>query len=251
MSEEKDAVDDDNGTTTPVVDSGTTTKHDGCGCGQWCEKCRELSDADILTMWGELNDANDGKVTNFCQLTDLWFRDLEEYVTTGTVGPGQELPFAVQFFTRGWHPHPKTEDAHLITIREYFCLRDEEGKLQMTKWAFMALLPLLGQYKSMASLFEEKLGLAVQGEVGLSNSARRMAARRMAKPFMLFVTFMSGKEGSSVRGGIPGCGPHLEAGLGSMWPPPREGEWGYESSREETDESDGDCSACEGACECD
>ena len=84
-----------------------------------------------VKMWHELNDANDGKVTDHSELTDLWFRNLEEYANTGEVGPGQKLPFAMQFCTPGWLPTVSEEG--LIKLRSFFCKRnDEDGKLAMT-----------------------------------------------------------------------------------------------------------------------
>ena len=58
MSEEKIA---DGNTATTAVDSGTITKQEN---GRFNEET-------CIKMWAELNDANDGKVTNFHQLTDL------------------------------------------------------------------------------------------------------------------------------------------------------------------------------------
>jgi predicted DNA-binding WGR domain protein len=63
------------------------------------------------------------------------FRNLEEYANTGTVGPGRELPFAVQFCTPGWHPLIR-DTALLVELRQYFCRVDGEGALLMTKDQF-------------------------------------------------------------------------------------------------------------------
>ena len=75
-----------------------------------------------VKMWGELNDTNDGKVTNFEELVNLWYRNLEEYVVTGTVASG-ELPFAVQFFSQVWLPQSSVEDIKIV--RDHFCAIDE------------------------------------------------------------------------------------------------------------------------------
>ena len=58
-------------TTADVADSGTATKMEGTHDEETCVK-----------MWHELNDANDGKVTDHSELTDLWFRNLEEHGET-------------------------------------------------------------------------------------------------------------------------------------------------------------------------
>ena len=99
----------DIGTSAEIMDSGTTTKMG-----------KEFDEETCLKMWGELNDDNDGKVTNFKELTDLWFRNLEEYATTGTVEPGQKLPFAVQFCTPEWLPGIRGNET-LAKLREFFC----------------------------------------------------------------------------------------------------------------------------------
>ena len=117
MSEEKIDLGDggltttvaDIGTSAEIMDSGTTTKMG-----------KKFDEETCLKMWGELNDDNDGKVTNFKELTDLWFRNLEEYATTGTVEPGQKLPFAVQFCTPEWLPGIRGNET-LAKLREFFC----------------------------------------------------------------------------------------------------------------------------------
>ena len=108
-------------------DSGTATKMEGSFSQQTC-----------VNMWSELNDANDGKVTNFNELAELMVRNMEEYVTTGEVVSG-ELPFAVQFCSPGWLPW--VENDRLVTLREHFCqmtrdatlkaIKDDEGRKQL------------------------------------------------------------------------------------------------------------------------
>ena len=60
------------------------------------------------------------------------------------MGPGQELPFAVQFLTLAWIPSPvsspRTFASYLATLRDSFCLLDEEGHLKMTKQEFYGLV---------------------------------------------------------------------------------------------------------------
>ena len=60
------------------------------------------------------------------------------------MGPGQELPFAVQFLTLAWIPSPvsspRTFASYLATLRGSFCLLDEEGHLKMTKQEFYGLV---------------------------------------------------------------------------------------------------------------
>ena len=118
-----DAKDAEETATADVADSGTATKMEGTDDEETCVK-----------MWHELNDANDGKVTDHSELTDLWFRNLEEYANTGEVGPGQKLPFAVQFCTPGWLP--TMSEAGLIKLRSFFFKVNEDGKLAMTKAEF-------------------------------------------------------------------------------------------------------------------
>ena len=100
----------DSGTSAEIADSGTTTK------------MVKFDEATCFKMWGELNDANGGKVTNFEELVNLWYRNLEEYVVTGTVASG-ELPFAVQFFSQVWLPQSSVEDIKIV--RDHFCAIDE------------------------------------------------------------------------------------------------------------------------------
>ena len=76
-------------------------------------------------MWGELSESvgegeEDG-VKNFDDLVRLWYRNLEEYATTGTVASG-DLPFAVQFCSQGWLP--KVKPSQLKALRDHFCAID-------------------------------------------------------------------------------------------------------------------------------
>ena len=126
----------DSGTSAEIADSGTTTKMEGTFDKETCIK-----------MWGELNDANGGKVTNFEQLVTLWYQGgdrvkgarvcfpgcgcrlaLEEYVVTGAVASGG-LPFAVQFLSQGWLPQLKERvKVELKILRDHFCAIDETTK---------------------------------------------------------------------------------------------------------------------------
>ena len=97
----------------------------------------------VLQMWYDLNESNGGKVTNFDELADLWFRNLEEYATTGEVASG-ELPFAAQFFTEEWFPPSPdlpyyvdqsrfareigTSSCSFDSLIEIYCLLDDDGK---------------------------------------------------------------------------------------------------------------------------
>ena len=109
----------------PIADdSGTATKMEATST-------QSFNQQTCVCMWIELNDANDGKVTNRNELADLMVRNMEEYVTTGDVASGK-LPFAVQFCSPGWLPW--IEKDRLIKLREFFC--------QMTRddifWAISA-----------------------------------------------------------------------------------------------------------------
>ena len=106
MSDEKSDEKSDDGSTATTADSGTTTKTG-----------KKFDKETCIKMWGELNDANDGKVTNYYELGDLMIRNREEYITTGGVVSGK-LPFAVQFCTSAWHPALK--EAQRIKMRDYF-----------------------------------------------------------------------------------------------------------------------------------
>ena len=116
-----------------ATDSGTITIMLPHLCG-----VTKVDSVGCIDMWGELNDANDGMVTNCIELTDIWYRNLHEYATTGTVGPGRKLPFAVQFFTPGWFP--EHSEAILLEMRGFFCQLDEAGALRMTKYDFYELV---------------------------------------------------------------------------------------------------------------
>ena len=72
-----------------------------------------------ICMWGEL--AEKESLQSFGDLITLWYRNLEEYATTGTA-PADELPFAVQFLSPGWFPKLTADE--LKTLREYFCAID-------------------------------------------------------------------------------------------------------------------------------
>ena len=78
-----------------------------------------------ICMWGEL--AEKESLQSFGDLITLWYRNLEEYVVTGTgtVASG-ELPFAVQFLSPGWLPGVKVKE--LKILREHFCAIDETTK---------------------------------------------------------------------------------------------------------------------------
>ena len=116
MSDEKsDEKSDDGSTAKTAADSGTTTK---MGVPWVGGRGRNQFDKETcIKMWGELNAANDGKVTNYEELGDLMIRNREEYITTGGVVSGK-LPFAVQFCTSAWHPALK--EAQRIKMRDYF-----------------------------------------------------------------------------------------------------------------------------------
>ena len=110
----------------PIADdSGTSTKFTKLGMAD----AKSRSDA-CICMWGELNDANDGKVTNFNELADLMVRNMKEYVTTGEVASGK-LPFAVQFCSPGWLP--LMENDRLIKLREFFCQMTRDAIFTATK----------------------------------------------------------------------------------------------------------------------
>ena len=110
----------------PIADdSGTSTKFTKLGMAD----AKSRSDA-CICMWGELNDANDGKVTNFNVLADLMVRNMKEYVTTGEVASGK-LPFAVQFCSPGWLP--LMENDRLIKLREFFCQMTRDAIFTATK----------------------------------------------------------------------------------------------------------------------
>ena len=78
-----------------------------------------------ICMWDELAEAE--QVKNFDDLITLWYRNLEEYVVTGTgtVASG-ELPFAVQFLSPGWFPTLKVKK--LQKLRDHFCAIDKTTK---------------------------------------------------------------------------------------------------------------------------
>ena len=60
---------------------------------------------DYVAKWAALDDANGTRVTNLWELTDLWYRNLEEYAKTSKVSAG-DMPFAVEFCSveSGWLP---------------------------------------------------------------------------------------------------------------------------------------------------
>ena len=144
QSEEK--IDDS--TSTEFADSGTASSTttigypiaDDSGTVIKMEKGGSFDQQTCINMWSELNDANDGKVTNFNELADLMVRNMEEYVTTGDVASGK-LPFAVQFCSPGWLPW--VEKDRLIKLREFFCqmtrydifwhIKDGRGREQLQK----------------------------------------------------------------------------------------------------------------------
>jgi hypothetical protein len=99
------------GTATDTLDhgTGTTTTMEGSYNKEICK-----------AMWGELSESEG--VKNFDALVHLWYRNLEEYATTGTVASG-ELPFAVQFCSQGWLP--KVQPAQLKALRDHFCVIDK------------------------------------------------------------------------------------------------------------------------------
>ena len=136
-----------NGVLSP--DSGTAT-----------QMVDQFDQQTCVCMWGEL-DAEFG-VKNFVELVELWFRNMDEFLTSGTVASG-EFPFAVQFCSPGWLPSLKdrpTRDGTqtlLAVLRNYFCAFEDtkEGgkKIVMKKMDFYnTIASNKGRYDFMAVL---------------------------------------------------------------------------------------------------
>ena len=99
-----------------------------------------------VCMWNEIHESeggadNEGGLKNFHELVNLWYRNLEEYAVNGTVKKPGKLPFAVQFFSRGWFPELNVEEVK--KLRDYFCEKDmSEPKGQRRKiYPYLPPLP--------------------------------------------------------------------------------------------------------------
>ena len=89
------------------------------GPGTHTEMDDKFDEAECMSMWNELHEANGENVTSFEALADLWYNNLVEYATTGGVAGGQDLPFAAQFCHPAWLP-AINDEAVIRQVRSFF-----------------------------------------------------------------------------------------------------------------------------------
>ena len=89
------------------------------GPGTYTEMDDKFDEAECMSMWNELHEANGENVTSFEALADLWYNNLVEYATTGGVAAGQDLPFAAQFCHPAWLP-AINDEAVIRQVRSFF-----------------------------------------------------------------------------------------------------------------------------------
>ena len=138
------------------------------------------------SMWSELDGASEGGVRSFRGLTARWYRNLEEYATTGTVASG-ELPFAVQFCSPRWLP--QLNEGTLVQLRAFFTrmVVDINGD-QFLWW--------ISSDEGLSDL---------RDELKTTGGFTPLTCARVAKPLRCFRAFVesierSGRESKSVAG---------------------------------------------------
>ena len=80
----------------------------------------KYDDQTCVCMWGET------KITNFDELTDKWYKNMDEFMRSLKEDPTSEgktadgeLPFCVQFCSPAWLP--KISLDKIQALRDYFC----------------------------------------------------------------------------------------------------------------------------------
>jgi hypothetical protein len=142
---------------------------------------------DYVAKWAALDDANGTRVTNLWELTDLWYRNLEEYAmdrsmfSTRTRSSGDK-PFAVQFCSveSGWLPGFSAKQAGQLLA--YFTRVNDSGSLVVSADEFYAMIATSDGRAAFVNDLERTLKLA------------RVLAGQVVRPFAQFGAFMESRQ---------------------------------------------------------
>ena len=136
---------------------------------------------DYVAKWAALDDANETRVTNLWELTDLWYRNLEEYAKTSKVSAG-DMPFAVEFCSveSGWLPGFSAEQAGQLLA--YFTRVNNSGSLVVSTDEFYGMISTSDGREALVNDLKRKLKLT------------RVLAGKVVQPFAQFGEFMESRQ---------------------------------------------------------
>ena len=107
----------------------------------------KYDDQTCVCMWGET------KITNFDELTDKWYKNMDEFMRSlkedptskGKTADG-ELPFCVQFCSPAWLP--KISLDKIQALRDYFCKINWEADDDKDRCTYRKKLPTRTPYQA-------------------------------------------------------------------------------------------------------